>query len=127
MTTNLRVLLVDDEYDISSILKMVLEMENFVVVTAYNGQAALNALATAPLPDLVITDAMMPVMNGYEFIDAVRADPDLAKLPIMLISAAQPDPARLAGKAWDVYLQKPFDLQRFVNEARRLSGEGKSH
>ena len=115
------VLVVDDEYDIINTLEMVLSMEGYLVRTAFHGREALELLgATTTLPDIVLVDAMMPVMDGYRFIEALRADPRTHALPVILMSAAQPDPVEQGRGTWNAFVRKPFDLARLLSLLERL-------
>lgn len=107
-------LIVDDEYDIGSVLKLAFEMEDFEVQVAFNGKEALELLAGSKLPDVIITDAMMPVMNGYELMRKLRTDPKTRKLPIILISAAQPNKEKSEDGDWNFYFRKPFNLKQLI-------------
>jgi CheY-like chemotaxis protein len=121
------VLVVDDEYDIINTLEMILSMEGYLVRTAFHGREALQLLAASTtLPDVVLVDAMMPVMDGYRFIEALRADPRTRALPVVLMSAAQPDPIEQARGHWDVYVRKPFDLARLLSLLERLRSPASS-
>src|SRR6185295_5189762 len=83
-----RLLLVEDEPDIREPLRELLEDEGFAVRTANNGQDALTALGQGELPEVIIADLLMPVMNGLEMLERLRADPRLAALPIIFLSAS---------------------------------------
>jgi len=103
------VLVVDDEDVLLEMIALLVESLGYRVVAATNGHEALRALRnedTAPM--LVISDVMMPQMNGIALARAIRADPRLHDLPIVLMSAAgrapQDNPA-------DHFIQKPFDLE----------------
>ena len=79
------ILVVDDEPDARYLLRYEFERAGFDVREAANGAAALAAMA-ASAPDLVVTDVMMPVMNGVELIRCLRADPRTADIPILCVS-----------------------------------------
>ena len=81
-----KIMVVDDEFLLRSMLKDGLEEAGYTVVVAENGQAAL-ALAKAELPDCILLDIMMPGLDGYETCAALKADPQLAPIPVILISA----------------------------------------
>jgi CheY-like chemotaxis protein len=80
-----RVLIVDDEPDIRFILRHILERGGYEVDEAINGSAALEILEGSN-PDLVITDLMMPMMDGNELIERLRSDPATASIPIMSLT-----------------------------------------
>ena len=116
MTT---ILVVDDEYLIADILSFALEDEGFMVVTASNGRKGLEVLERER-PDLIITDFMMPVMDGLEFATAVRALPSANQLPIILMSGAQAHIGMPRSDLFNVVLAKPFNIDLIVAEVRKL-------
>ena len=81
-----KVLVVDDEFLLRTMLKDALEEAGYTVVLAENGQAAL-ARAKAESPDCILLDIMMPGLDGYETCAALKADPALAAIPVILVSA----------------------------------------
>jgi CheY-like chemotaxis protein len=97
------VLIVDDEPDMLFLLRLTLETAGYEVLEAAHGAEALASIS-ASKPGLVVTDLMMPVMDGRELIRRVRESPGGADLPIMLLSA---NPDNISGA--DVVMQKPFD------------------
>ena len=116
MTT---ILVVDDEYLIADILSIALEDEGFMVVTASNGQKGLEVL-DRERPALIITDFMMPVMDGLEFATAVRALPSAGQLPIILMSGAQAHIGMQRSDLFDAVLAKPFDIDLIIAEVKKL-------
>lgn len=104
------VLLAEDDADIREVLAEVLRGEGHDVVEAENGAQALQ-LALARRPDVVVTDLMMPTMDGRELIQALKSQPALSALPIILISANR---SRLDGLPADRMLPKPFALDDFT-------------
>ena len=82
------ILIVDDDEDIRELLAELLREEGYRVVTAENGRAALARLRSAEAaPCLILLDLMMPVMNGFEFLEAFRSDPALASIPVAVVTA----------------------------------------
>ncbi len=81
-----RILFVDDDFAVAEVTRMVLEHEGFAVTICSNGEDALHA-AEAERPDLVITDYMMPIMNGGELVRSLRADPLLRTVPVIMVTA----------------------------------------
>ena len=116
MTT---ILVVDDEYLIADILGYALEDEGYMVVKASNGQKGLEVLERER-PALIITDFMMPVMDGLEFANAVRALPAVNHLPIILISGAQAHLGMERSDLFDAVLNKPFNIQEILATVRDL-------
>jgi len=116
MTT---ILVVDDEYLIADILSFALEDEGFMVVTASNGQKGLEVL-DRERPALIITDFMMPVMDGLEFATAVRSLSSSHHLPIILMSGAQAHIGMQRSDLFDAVLPKPFNIDVIIAEVRKL-------
>jgi uncharacterized protein (TIGR02266 family) len=88
---------------------------------AADGHQALRRLTEAPRPDLVISDLFMPIMDGVALIEQMRADPGLAGVPVLMISAGASDArARAIEAGVDVYLQKPVQFSDIVGTVRML-------
>lgn len=113
------ILVVDDEYLIADILSFALEDEGFMVVTASNGRKGLEVL-DRERPALIITDFMMPVMDGLEFATAVRALPAANNLPIILMSGAQAHIGMQRSDLFDSVVAKPFNIDLIIAEVRKL-------
>jgi len=113
------VLVVDDELDIAEAVKSILEDEGYHVVVCANGREALQRLDQTR-PDLAIIDIMMPVMNGFETIKAIRRHPDFGGLPVLIMSAIDPS---MKPSEWDSagFLKKPFSLKELLERVNRLS------
>src|SRR5689334_21207663 len=101
------VLVVDDELSIVEMIADLIADHGHTALTAFNGASAL-VLARAERPALIISDVMMPLMDGYALLQALRADPVLAHTAVYLMSAASFRPP--ADAAPDGYFPKPFDL-----------------
>lgn len=108
------VLVVDDNEELRAFLKSQLA-PNYRVLEAGNGAEALN-LSRAEAPDLIVTDLMMPVMDGHEFVAALRADPDIAFIPVLMLSARGQKRDIVSGLTVgaDDYLPKPFDTSELI-------------
>ena len=109
-----RILVVDDEPDQRFLLRRILEKAGHEVTDVCDGAAALAAVLERR-PDLLVTDIMMPVMNGVELIGRLRSDPAMAGIPIL---AASGD-TQLADMA-DAILPKPYSWQRLIAVADAL-------
>jgi CheY-like chemotaxis protein len=81
------VMVVDDEPEICTLLRFVLEKEGYDVAEAGNGQEALDRIAAAGLPDLMILDIMMPVMDGFTLNMKLQADEKTRRIPILVLTA----------------------------------------
>jgi CheY-like chemotaxis protein len=101
-----RILVVDDDPDVRFLLRLLFEGVGYKVSEAHHGVAALIRVKEA-LPDLVVTDIMMPVMDGAKLIRRLKADQRTAALPIVAITGTPG--AREAAAAADVVMSKPFD------------------
>ena len=115
------VLVVDDDPVILRLLQVNFEMEGFTVVMASDGAEGLE-VAKATAPDVVVSDVMMPKMNGIELVRALKADPATAAIPVLLLSAkAQTADVRegIAAGA-DDYLTKPFEPLELVERITKL-------
>jgi len=110
------VLIVDDDPNLLEVTSFVLESEGMAVETAKNGEEALALLRSGRLPALVLLDLMMPVMNGWEFLDEVAKDPLLKMLPVVVLTAAQR--AQVSGVV--EVLCKPVDLRALLRVVERF-------
>jgi two-component system, cell cycle response regulator len=120
-----RILCVDDEAIVRLTLESLLMDERVELFFAENGQAGLDK-AREFLPDAILLDVMMPGMDGYEVCRQLRSDPDLAEVPIVMITALDSQEARLEGLAAgaDDFLSKPFnsvEIQIRINNILRLN------
>ncbi|MFP2924567.1 response regulator [Pyxidicoccus sp. 3LG] len=113
------VLVVDDELDIAEAVKSILEDEGYKVVVCANGREALQQLDSAR-PDLAIVDVMMPVMNGFDTIRAIRRHPAFAQLPVLIMSAIDPS-VRPPEYDWAGFLKKPFSLSDLLTRVNQLA------
>lgn len=109
------VLVVDDEFDLSSTVRAILEGEGFRVDVCANGREALDRLRAAR-PDLVLLDVMLPVVDGYGVLRAMRQAPDLADVPVVLMNSFPPRPDC---SGWQAFLRKPFNLGALLNIVRQ--------
>jgi CheY-like chemotaxis protein len=118
------VLIVDDEFDLTSVFSMLFESNGFETVTAGNGQIALEKIRQRT-PDLILSDFMMPVMDGVQLARQIRNNPATAHIPLILMSA-MPQHQDLAGSAASAFVQKPFQFKHVLEVALRLlSPKGK--
>jgi CheY-like chemotaxis protein len=110
------ILVVEDDDDLRDTICEVLAGEGIVVQAARNGVEALSLLEKDDVPDLILLDLMMPVMNGWEFRSRQVADPRLAKIPVIVMSATE----RLADAAIAdaAQLRKPMCLEQLVERVR---------
>jgi PAS domain S-box-containing protein len=109
-----RIVLADDNADMREYLKRLLT-PHFEVEAVSNGRRALQAIATQT-PDLVVTDVMMPELDGFQLLHALKTDPATARIPVILISARAGEEAVIEGvqKGADDYLVKPFSARELL-------------
>lgn len=118
------VLIVEDEYGNAEILQLLLEAAGFRVAAASNGKAALDLLK-GETPALILSDFMMPVMNGAELGDAVRRNSALAHIPFVFMSATDEEVVRRAFRGYDAFMAKPFEVDTLVALVERLISSGR--
>ncbi len=112
-----KVLVVDDEQTLLFLLQQIVEEQGHEVLTAENGQQALYQLENQS-PQLVISDVMMPVMDGYALLEELRSREDFKDIKLVLISAAPIN--RQTPHQADAYLSKPYDLRTIEELIERL-------
>lgn len=112
-------MVVDDEPDIRFLLRITLEGAGYGVVEAAHGEAALEQVRRSR-PQLVVTDWMMPRMDGGELIERLRADESTRAIPILIVSSTRAAP----GSA-DAVLEKPFDLDELIVVVDELTGKAR--
>lgn len=116
-----KVLIADDEPNIVISLEFLLRREGFAVSVAVDGEEALHK-ARAERPDLVLLDVMMPKMNGFDVCQALRADPELASMRVMMLTAKGRDTEvnKGLGLGADAYMTKPFSTKELLARVRAL-------
>jgi CheY-like chemotaxis protein len=114
------ILIVEDDESIGTALQLSLEMFGYTTERAANGAEGLEKLATMPRPGVVLLDLMMPVMDGWAFVEAIERRPELADLPIVVLTAFS-EQARAMKQARKV-LPKPVDLDVLVETIRPYCG-----
>lgn len=105
------VLVVDDDFAIRDALVECLRDDGYDVRTAEHGKAALESLNSGVLPDVIVLDLMMPIMNGFEFLEALRRRPDAGKIRVVVLSANQGYKADDFKPSVFRMLHKPVDVQ----------------
>ena len=117
--TNKTVLIADDEADIVETLAFMLEAQEFTVITASDGEAALMK-AKEERPDLVLLDVMMPKINGYKVCRLLKFDKQYSNIPILMLTARSQDEDRAIGEETgaDEYITKPFDIEEVVEKVK---------
>ncbi len=117
------VLVVDDDPDILETVGEVIAAEGIPVVVAANGRAALDILGAGLRPSLVVLDLMMPVVSGWEVLEAIRADRALADVPVAVLSAA----GGRAPAGATCFLRKPIELDTLLELIRDPRARARRH
>src|SRR5262245_20246472 len=122
-----RILVVDDEIYIVHILDFSLGMEGYEVITALDGEQALDK-ARSEKPDLIVLDIMMPKLDGYETCKRLKADADTKDIPVILLSAKGRNVDQKVGYevGADDYITKPFSPRKLVERINAILGHGTS-
>ncbi len=113
------VLVVEDSVDLLDVIRQHLETEGYEVFPATHGKQAIDFLASlpGPLPDLVVLDLMMPIMNGWDVLREMRLQPRFDTTPVLVMTAA----AETKPQGAAALIRKPFNLEDFVNAVRATS------
>ena len=116
-----KILLVDDEVDIVTMIRLRLEASGFEVVVATDGKEALNAARTHN-PDLIILDLMLPTMDGFHVARMLKYDARYKAIPIIMLTAKAGANDRKTGEqvGVDAYFNKPFEAEKLLGKIREL-------
>lgn len=114
------VLIVEDEFAIAELLSMALTDGGYRVVLAANGRQALEHLNEEPLPDLIITDLMMPVLDGTGLIQALQRSKPKRDIPCIIMSSIPEDAARRRVNEYAGFIRKPFRLASVLQLVRNV-------
>lgn len=120
MTDVRTVLVVDDEFGVAEVLEAILEDEGYRVLTAINGRQGMARLAE-DMPDAVMLDYMMPVMNGADMLAAMQSDPAFAELPVVMMSSLDESTIRDACDGYAAFLRKPFRIAHVIEVLALIS------
>lgn len=118
----LKILVCDDERHIVRLIQVNLERQGYNVVTAFDGKEGLEKVK-AEKPDLCVLDVMMPYMDGFEVLKAIRRDPETEALPVIMLTAKAQDKDVFEGYHYgaDMYLTKPFNPMELVTFVKRIA------
>jgi CheY-like chemotaxis protein len=119
-----QVLVVEDEYGNAEVMQLLLETAGYRVLSASNGRAALELL-DSETPDLILSDFMMPIMNGGEFGLELRRRPALKDIPFVFMSGTSEAVLRHSFSDYDAILQKPFEVDGLLALVARLIQNGR--
>jgi len=115
------VLVADDEFDLSGTLQCILEEEGYRAEVCSNGKEALERIRSVK-PDLVLMDVMMPILSGFEVVQAMRQCSDLAGIPVILMSSVPPGVKR-ERYGWQTFLRKPFTIEALMKHVEEIIGK----
>jgi DNA-binding response OmpR family regulator len=116
------VLIVEDEFAIADLLEMALTDEGYHVVRAANGRQGLERLTEKPRPDLVITDFMMPVLDGAGFLLAMRNTETQREIPCIVVSSMPERNVRARIDGYAAFLRKPFHFAEMLRPIEAILG-----
>jgi CheY-like chemotaxis protein len=116
------VLIVEDDTDLRQALSQILADEGYRVDGAEHGLHALEQLRDGCRPCVILLDLTMPVMNGWQFRDQQRQDPDLAEIPVVVISAGANLSEQIVPLGIQDYIRKPIQLGQLLATVRRYCG-----
>jgi len=112
------ILVADDEFDILTVWRLLLERHGYTVLTASNGAVALEQIRRTR-PDIIVSDCMMPVMSGLQLCAALYADPELRTIPVILCSAAADIPVQ--PNPFIAYARKPIAFDALLALLQKMS------
>jgi CheY-like chemotaxis protein len=117
------VVVIEDDEPIRNVIQEALEIEGYRVIVAGDGKEGLEVLKKATTPCLILLDLMLPIMNGWEFMEELRKDNGnmLAAIPIVITSAAG-GAAKTAVEHAQGYIRKPIDLELLLSTVRKFCG-----
>lgn len=121
---NKRVLVIEDETNIIEAVSFILSRDGWEVKTHSNGHDAVDAVRRRQ-PDVVILDVMLPGKNGFEILQELRDDPQLADLPVLMLTARGQDKDRdmAARSGASMFMTKPFSNSEVLSALRTLTGQ----
>ena len=113
-----KIIVIEDDEDIRSSMKDILEFEGYQVRTACNGKEGLELLRGSAFPCVILLDLMMPIMNGWEFLAACRADARLVNIPIVVLTAGDARSPEGATR----FIKKPTDIEDILKVVEEYCG-----
>ncbi|WP_154859649.1 response regulator [Cyclobacterium xiamenense] len=116
----MKVLVVEDDLVLRAVLKQFFTLKGHEVYEAADGRQGYQLLVRESQLDLIITDIMMPRMNGYEMIEAIKANPDLRGIPVIVITAGKIDSEKFNSSGANEIYQKPLALDQLLKKAETL-------
>ena len=117
-----RILLVDDNFVTRETMSLILGGVGYQVVTAANGQDAMERLRAHEPPNLILLDLNMPIMDGMTFCQRRKQDDRLAHIPVVLVSSADDIAEKATSAGAESYLQKPVDTIKLLDVLQHCCG-----
>jgi len=117
-----KILIVDDDKDVLSVLEKRLTVEKYSVITANNGQDAI-ILAKAQRPDLIILDIIMPGIDGAEVAGKLREDPETRNIPVIFLTCMltpEEEKQKRHHVAGNIFIAKPYDIKELLSEIKKI-------
>ena len=115
-----KILIVEDNFDNLTLVRLLLEREGYQVVVSFDGREGLE-LARAEKPDLIALDLDMPILDGWEFLRQAKSDPDIQDIPVVVVTAhlMPGERNRVIEAGGAGYVSKPFKVNVLVEEIQR--------
>ena len=122
MTSQPTVLVVEDDAHIAHVLTFMLERQGYLVTHVADGRAAVRHVASAPAPDLVLLDVMLPYVDGFEIVGLIRAQDGWQTTPVIMLTAknTERDTVRALDAGASDFIIKPFQPQELLARLRRF-------
>jgi len=117
-----KILIVDDDKDVLSVLEKRLTVEKYSVITANNGQDAI-ILAKAQRPDLIMLDIIMPGIDGAEVAGKLREDPETKNIPVIFLTCMltpEEEKQKRHHVAGNIFIAKPYDIKELLSEIKKI-------
>lgn len=113
------IMVIDDNRDIREAIEQLLLSEGLEVVSATDGVDALDQLRHGKVPSVILLDSLMPLMNGVQFLAAIRREPKFAEIPVYIVSASGDFDGSIIEIGIQGFIHKPFDPNKILEIARR--------
>jgi CheY-like chemotaxis protein len=114
-----RVLIVDDSPSVLQILQFVFEGEHYDVVTAADGAEGLQKIGEQ-LPDIVVTDSIMPGMDGFAFLQKLKEQPRTSAIPVIMLTSEEPSQSLDSGSRPDAFVKKSADFSLLLSKVSEI-------
>jgi CheY-like chemotaxis protein len=117
------ILLIEDNLAIADAFIWILEFKEYVVVTKTNGRDALHFIEDNHSPTLILLDLMMPIMNGFEFLEIKNKEPHISNIPTIIITASELNNKKIKLKPHEYFFKKPFDFDAIIELIEKIYGD----